>query len=325
MRHCLSLVMVCLGVVLCAPFAGAVPVTQRVAVLNMAAFQDARSQIDFGVKLADQLSDRLAVDASDLVLIERGAVQSVLQDFGLNVEGFIDPSVARRLGRVLEADVLVIGRWISTGHRVLLSVRVIWPQTGKTQTLIEKAYANKADKALFVRLSKRIRELVDEHKSLVWQGPLENDRLYDALRESLAGYELPTITVTIDETFLNEGTDRREAESHVRMLLQDLDFSVDKSWQNPTYEKTEIQIYGVASVYVVEQDEHWATVLADVQLVARDLYRMQVLSIREAQVIMTEAVPEYAARNAVSDATDLCLRLLLPEAIEKWHSLDLYP
>lgn len=297
---------------------------QRVAVLNMAAIQNSRSHIDFGVALADRLSLELS-QQSDFSLIARPAVQRVLQEHGLNVEGYIDPAVARRLGTILDADVLVIGRWISNGHRVMMTVRLLWLESGLSQSLFEKANASAAEEELFERLTQRITGLINEHRPQRYIGPFEQERTYDALNEDLGEMPLPTVTLAINEIFLDSGSAEREAESHVHLLLRDLGFWVDDSWHKPEKQRTDIELAGYADVRVIEKTERWSTVLADVKLVVRDLYRMQVLAQSQAEVVLTDTTPEYAARYAVSDATDRCLREILPQAVERWHEFTLYP
>lgn len=106
--------------------------------------------------LAQMVSDRLANDPA-LTVVERARLEEVLEEQDLQSSGYVDPSTAVELGRLIGADILVMGSlnefgWKNTGYigvwpfhvqgataKVVLSGRLVAVQTGQILSSLQGA------------------------------------------------------------------------------------------------------------------------------------------------------------------------------------------
>lgn len=100
---------------------------QRVAVLPFEAVDgsDARE----GRLLAEQLTGRLA-ERSEVMVVERSLLEHVMREARLGRTGALDESKLARLGRLLQAQALVVGTFSGAGGSVRLEARLVAVETG---------------------------------------------------------------------------------------------------------------------------------------------------------------------------------------------------
>ena len=104
---------------------------RRLAVLDFAeAGAEARTR-ELGKVVAAELAVDLRRD-HDLFLVERSRVGAVLSELRLAEMGAVDATAAARLGKLADAQALVIGAVSEAGDRYLVTARVVATETGET-------------------------------------------------------------------------------------------------------------------------------------------------------------------------------------------------
>jgi TolB-like protein len=157
MRRVLSVVAALLALPL---VAGAQVVDTRpvVAVLyfdNNSIGKDAADYAGMGKGIADLLITDLAANANVRV-VDRDRVQALLAEQKLVREGAIDPETAVRLGKILGANHMITGGFMSTGKQMVLTARTIDVETSVIDNPQKVQQASDDVLALIGQLSNRL-------------------------------------------------------------------------------------------------------------------------------------------------------------------------
>jgi TolB-like protein len=137
-------------------FDGSAPGTRVVVVAPLhAGPMDARLGEAIGEVIALALADR-----KDIAIVERPRLEQVLQEQRLSATGFTEPETAARVGKLLQADLVVAGSLVETGATIRGSIQVV---TVATQQLVGTAAIDAPRDQLAARLlpvAARVAELV---------------------------------------------------------------------------------------------------------------------------------------------------------------------
>lgn len=80
------------------------------------------------------LPDLMAVyfaGKADFKVVERQRLRQVMEELKLGVTGMVDPQTAQRIGKLLGANVVVLGSFTELGNKIILTTRLVKVQTGE--------------------------------------------------------------------------------------------------------------------------------------------------------------------------------------------------
>lgn len=98
-------------------------------------YADGRKSADGNV-VAERLTTEL-VNRKRMTVVERRAIEKVLQELNLQNAGAISPESAKRVGQLLGADLLVIGSLVELSGKVLeLNVRLVGVESGEALSAV---------------------------------------------------------------------------------------------------------------------------------------------------------------------------------------------
>ncbi len=83
-----------------------------------------------GVTLADLISAQMASEKG-FKLVERQRIEEILSEMKLGQTGMIDQNTAIQVGRMLGANVMAFGSFLTLGKKVLLTMRLVKVETGE--------------------------------------------------------------------------------------------------------------------------------------------------------------------------------------------------
>jgi TolB-like protein len=110
--------------------------------LNIAVwyFKDSfRNKTALGDYLAQEFSIYFTNISAGFEVMDRDAIEQVIDEHRLNDEGFIDPRTAKELGMYIQADAVVTGTVdIANSHSLKVRIKLIDIQTGKTLAAIPR-------------------------------------------------------------------------------------------------------------------------------------------------------------------------------------------
>lgn len=115
-------------------------ITARLAVLPLRNQTGNPKRDDWAEGLADLLNVKLG-QLDTIALVERQALQAVLQEQQLQAARSTDPATAIRLGQLAGADWVLVGSLSGEGEKLMLSVRIVDVATSRILTGREQAIA----------------------------------------------------------------------------------------------------------------------------------------------------------------------------------------
>lgn len=101
---------------------------RKAAVLNFLNI-DGKS-VDIGNYVAEEITTRI-FSSKKFMVVERTLLSKLLKEQGFTQTGFVDPSTAAKMGKLLGVDVLISGTVADLGTSVKVNARMIETQTGE--------------------------------------------------------------------------------------------------------------------------------------------------------------------------------------------------
>ena len=104
---------------------------QRLAVMEFSETGAEAKKRELGVIVSAELATNLRRDHGYL-LVERAKLKQVLGELRLGEMGLVDPAVAPKLGKLADAQALVMGSVSEAGDRFLINARIVSTETAET-------------------------------------------------------------------------------------------------------------------------------------------------------------------------------------------------
>jgi hypothetical protein len=189
-------------------------------------FQTSDDLKDKGSEVAALLNAQISTIAPDIILVERQELEKVLGEQELGASGTVDPDTAARLGYLTGAKVLITGRLFPAGDKFYLVGKIIGTETGRvygeSATFTDP---NTLDKGVADLAGKIIADLKTHGDTLVARVEDPAARL-ERLKKIVSGKKLPSVSVQITEQNLTGPVIDPAAETQIKLVLQQLGFSV---------------------------------------------------------------------------------------------------
>ena len=167
-------------------------------------------------------------------LVDRTTLTRVLQEQELNLTGLVDTQQAVKVGKLVGARILVVGKAFPMGKKLFITAKLIGTETSLVDGVIVKGELGGDVGELTIELAEKLgRRLREVGSKLVAQDDLANDPL-PALKAALAGIKKPTIAVIIKEEHV---ASRRAVvdpavETEVKRLLRACGFEIKDVKEN---------------------------------------------------------------------------------------------
>lgn len=162
-------------------------------------------------------------------LVDRASLQKTLAEQEINLSGMIDTDQAVKVGRLVGAKILVVGKAFRLGKNLFLTAKLIGTETSLVDGVLVKAPTTDPSE-LIVELANKVAEhLRKVGPSLV--AAQEGLDPLPALKTALAGKTLPVVAVVIPEQHLAApamvaATRDPAVETEIKVLLRDCGFEV---------------------------------------------------------------------------------------------------
>ena len=178
----------------------------RVAVLD---FEAKNVEENEAMAIADLFRSDLVATGVYIVL-ERGNMQSILNEYELQSSGLIDETSATEIGKLLAVNYLFIGNLSKFGNKYLIVIDKINVNTGEIELSIKKSAINIDD---FIDLSTEAAE------------ELTGEQVASTVNEGAAGYSPETITEYVNSIGFFSIMDFKKIDFNTKtMQTSDLDY-----------------------------------------------------------------------------------------------------
>jgi TolB-like protein len=276
-----------------------------------------------------------ALSARDGVhLVERTALRRALEEQTIGLTGAVDPATAARVRRLVGAQVLVTGRVLSIGNRLVVSARAVGTESGRVEAVLAEGRPGDDLRALSGGVAEKIARLLSERGETLVPGH-ERARVADAsadLARVLAGSALPRVSVRVRETVLNvEEPQSVAADELIAVLLAanievrrsrepGLPVELDEYLGKPEMPAgTDVMILGKAAGQFGLRTGDLVSVKARVTLTAVDTATRRVLAMTDSEAREVDVTPREAAVQAIAIATREASRDFVLKLVRAWN------
>lgn len=210
-------------------------VTSRPSPLTIAVldFDAGKGSDGIGAQVAELLTISLSGEPG-FTMVDRAALQRVLEEQSLNLAGVVDTEQAVKVGRLVGARILVTGKIFSIDGKTFLTSKLIGTETSLVEGVLVQEEAAADISAMTLTLAQKIaQKLPESGPRLVAQDDALRDPL-PGLKARLAGLRKPRVAVIIPERHMTSTvrTPDPAVETEVKLLLRECGFVVQDVKQN---------------------------------------------------------------------------------------------
>jgi hypothetical protein len=204
-----------------------------VAVLDYEA--SAPGNRDMGTQMADVLTARLSVEDS-FQLVERSGMAKILEEQKLKLVGLVDQEQAAKVGKLLGAKLLVMGKAFVMDKKLMIVTKVVGVETGLVKGGIRTVELSNPLTDTLTLLAEDVAALINKNAaSLLPKGAELADQIAPILK-ALGDSPRPTVAVIVPEHHIERAVPRAvvdpAAETEIKRALIQCKFKVVDSGMN---------------------------------------------------------------------------------------------
>ena len=264
---------------------------------------------------ADKVADILFADLSakpDLWLVERSAIDQVMQESELNLSGAVAPGQATQVGQLIGAKILITGSVIESDNTLYIIAKIIG--TESSRVLAESVKGNMSDEvgSLVETLAGRVADTIAaKGETLVAKKVSETDRIA-ALKTKLGDGKKPTLIVSIEERHVGQSTIDPAAETEFILLSRETGFEVINAGTG-TDKKADIVISGEGISEFAMRRGNLVSVKARLEVKAVNRADNTVIATDRQTAVVVDLTEQLAGKAALQEAAALIAERMLPK------------
>ena len=190
-----------------------------------------------GHELGAQVAELVTISLSGqpgIVLVERAALDKVLEEQALNLTGLVETEQAVKVGRLVGARVLVTGKVFAVGSQTFMTAKLIGTETTRVEGVLVKDDGQTDIPTLALSLGKKVAEsLATVGPQLVAQDGAGVDPL-PRLKTALRDRKTPVVAIIIPERHVTVAPPVPDpaVETEMKKLLIECGFRMQDVKQN---------------------------------------------------------------------------------------------
>lgn len=286
-----------------------------------------------GLLIREMVEINLAM-AGKFKLVTRIDIDKILTEYQFNLSGLTDES-APQIGKLLGAQVMIVGRVFLVGDRLIVTGRIIGTDTGRTYGAVVRGNLGDADQ-LGEELGAKLAVLIEEKQdTLVVQVKLATEQIAD-LKKKIGKQKLPVVFVHIQEQNVGTRVIDPAAQTEVEYVLMKAGFQLykDKSGALKSWAEEYIADGGIKSPPVIEgldvvligegisefaaRNGELVSSRARVELEALHPKSGKLLAVDRETFVAVDLAEQIAAKSALQESAARLIYRLLPEAVKNW-------
>jgi len=212
--------------------------TLTVAVLD---FGTADGQEELGRQVGETLSIVLS-DQPGVTLVERAALERVLQETELSLSGVVKPTEAVKVGKLVGARIMITGRLFAMGNQLFATAKMIGTETSLVEGVMVKGPLEKDVGKLVLELASKVSTTLHEKGASL----VARDDVLDPLpklKQRLSKLRRPRVGVLITEEHIVPRPAQPPdpaVETEIKRMLIECGFEVQDVGDNQLVDKTDL-------------------------------------------------------------------------------------
>lgn len=186
-----------------------------------------------GGEVAALLSAQLTTQ-EHLWVVERAEMDKLLAEQTMKLTGLVDPASAAQVGRILGARVLVTGRLIKSGEKLVLVGKVMSTETSRVFGETTTAPGLDALEKPVQDLAEKVGQLINKQRSALVPPTVTRDQRMARMKEQLQGKSLASVQINIKEQALHQKTVDPAVATEIGKVLMELGGEVVDAKHNTT-------------------------------------------------------------------------------------------
>jgi hypothetical protein len=292
-------------------------------------------EIALGDKITDLLTAKLSENPA-IQLVERAKVDKAFEELALGKTGITDEAQAARIGHMLGAQVLLMGKAFPLDSDLFIVAKVVGVETSRV-------FAAKANGALTGNLAPLVDQLgnninkvlLTRDADLIGKESVKKD-VAGAIKKSLGAAKLPVVSVYVEERPVSQNSSDPSVETEIIYLLQKSGFDVideknkplsdwatayleDSTVRPPRDAKADVIVVGEAFSEFATRRGELISCKGRVELRAIDVKTGKVLAIDRKVGTAVDIAEHVAGKTALQNATQDVAETLIPEFVKKWN------
>jgi len=314
----------------------------RVAVLDFdtTRAKDAKAS-QWGAEVADLLTALLSAE-TNLQLVERADLEGAIREHKLTLTGLVAEEDRAKLGRLVGAQFLVMGRVFTIDRDVCIVAKVVSVETSRMTAEVVQGKLSGELAPVVRKLAGRVGAAIRKKAPVLLPRPRTEPDVIDTIREGLGKGPLPKVLVSVSESHRGlrpaREVDPAAATECVFLLrLCGFDVSEEESakrvvegWAKRFLRDTDAEMPDIlAGVDVVLVGQGFSefgtrtgdlvTSLARLEVQAVDTRTGRILAIGRATTRAVDLAEGIAAKTALQKAAASIAKKLIPEATIEWR------
>lgn len=188
-------------------------------------FEDRGEAKEEAASISELLFAKLIV-SEQLALVERQALNKVLDELKLSKAGVVRVEEANQVGKLTGAKLLICGSALRVQGDLYVIAKVIGTETSRLTGASVKGGSNANLDELISQLAKEINQVVADKADTLLPKVVSTEDWIASTKKLLSGKELPSVTVKITERHMNQATFDPAAQTECERLLTALGFTV---------------------------------------------------------------------------------------------------
>ncbi len=268
---------------------------------------------DYGQKISDILFAKLVV-RPELMLVERGELNKILEEHELNLSGAVTPGQATQVGQLTGAKILISGSVIEVETSLYLVAKVIGTETSRVLGESVQGKSNDELGPLVEQLATKVGDLIAKQSDKLVAKPVKHEDRVTALKAKLGEAKRPLLGVRVSERHVGQATIDPAAQTELVLVARETGFEV----VDPKVggQKVDIAIEGEGFSEFALRRGNLVSVKARLEVKAIDRATDKVIAIDRQTAVVVDLTEQLAGKAALQEAAAQIATRLLPKLVK---------
>ena len=248
-----------------------------------------------------------------LAFVERGQVDSALDELAIGISGTVDPASAAQIGYLTGAQVLVTGRIFPVQKDLFIVAKIIGVETGRVYGETAKIPLRGDMDMAAQDLAQKVADIIETRGDTLVAKVQAKEDVVESLKSLVKGKRLPTVSVAIEEESLGRDLVDPAAQTELLYILHQLGFTIIDPAES--HVRADIEISGEAFSEFGMRNGSLVSSKGRVEVKAVNVSSGEVVSVGRDVAVAVDLSREIAGKAAIAKATTKIASALIADIV----------